>query len=98
MKGMLWVGEMGAEESRHWYISCVPPKCVWEGKGFYPHLHKASSPFGASAPTTNHITVKIKNPNPFFYAYGSESSRVEEEGMRHLKDFASIFLFVNFSY
>lgn len=22
----------------------VPPKCVWEGKGVYSHLHKASSP------------------------------------------------------
>lgn len=44
MKGMLWVGEMGAEESGHWYISYVPPKRVWEGEGVYSHLHKASSP------------------------------------------------------
>lgn len=34
MKGMLWVGEMGAEESGRWYISYVPPTCVWEGKGY----------------------------------------------------------------
>lgn len=80
MKGMLWVGEMGAEESGHWYISYVPPKCVWEGKGLYPHLHKASSPFGASAPTTNHITVKIKNPSPFFMHMGLKAVEWRRRG------------------
>lgn len=71
---------MGAEESGHWYISYVPPKSVWEGKGVCHHLHKASSPLVLQLQLTNHITVIIKNPSPFLMHMGLKAVKWRRMG------------------